>query len=529
MKFRYIVSICYSLAAWNTGFAQTSPECNDTYDLVVYGGTASGVVTSVAAAREGSKVLLLEPRNNIGGMVSGGLGATDHGNKKCIGGYALEFYRRTGKHYGEPLGWYPEPKVAEKILNDMLAEAGVTVLKHHRLKENDGVVTSGTRIISIETENGKRFCGKVFADCTYEGDLMAKSGVKYFVGREGMDQYGESLAGVREKTPKHQFAVKVDARDKDGNLLPMIHDKPKGNTGAADKKVQAYNFRLCMTTNPLNMVAFPKPKNYDPKRFQLLANMIKAWEEQKGAAPTVEQLMHPFPIKNGKTDTNNNGAISTNNVNHNWNYPDGSYAEKEKIWQDHVDYVQGFLYFLANDPQVPQKLRDEMNTWGLAKDEFVDNGNWPHQLYIREGRRMVGEYVMTQHDIQTSRTKTDSIGMGSYNSDSHNVQRFVNENGHAENEGDMQVSVKPYEISFKIILPKKNEVQNLVVPVCFSASHVAYSTLRMEPQYMLIGQAAGLTAHMAAKNGIAVQEIDILALQQRLKDQKAVLSLPEYH
>ncbi len=495
------------------------------YDVVVYGGTASGVATAIAAAREGSTVALLEPTKHIGGMVTGGLGMTDFGNKKCIGGFALEFYERLGKYYSKPIEWYPEPHVAEETLTAMLKDAKVPVFFEHRLQENNGVTTEPGRIKSITMENGTVFNGDIFADCSYEGDLMAKSGVSYTYGREGDDQYDEPLAGVRERTPYHQFTVNVKARGEDGKLLPGIQDGPKGEPGQADKKVQAYNFRMCMTTATANKVAFPKPDNYDPARFELLARMIDAWEEKNGAPPKVAELMHPGRIQKSKTDTNNNKAFSTDYIGGSWTYPDATYTERDNIWQDHYDYQAGFMYFLANDEQVPQVLRDEMNTWGLAADEFLDTNHWPRQLYVREGRRMVSDFVMTQSDIQTSRTKEDVIGMGSYNSDSHNVQRFENAEGFAENEGDMQVSVKPYQIPYRIMTPKKSEIQNLLVPVTLSASHVVYSTVRMEPQYMIMGQAAGIAASMAAKNDVAVQDIDSAALTNRLKELKAVLEL----
>lgn len=497
------------------------------FDLVVYGATASGVATAISGAREGLTVALLDPGKHIGGMVTGGLGATDYGNKDCLGGFCVEFYERLGKHYGEPISWRPEPKVAESTLYEMLKEAGVPVHFGHRLREDSGVQTSGGRITSIIMEDGSNFGARVFADCSYEGDLMAQAGVEYFVGREGVDHYGESLAGVRERTPKHQFLVNVKAIDENGKLLPGIQNEPKGEPGQADKKLQAYNFRLCMTQKDGNKTPFSKPPNYDPARFELLGRMIKEWVDQKGEVPKVKQLMDPGPISGDKTDTNNNGAFSTDYIGGNWNYPDASYAQREEIWRDHYEYVAGFLYFLANDPGVPQELRDEMNTWGLAADEFLDTNNWPRQLYVREGRRMIGEYVMSQRDIQTDRHKGDVIGMGSYNSDSHNVQRFVNGDGFAENEGDMQVEVRPYQIPYRMIIPKQNQVQNLLVPVCFSASHVAYSTLRMEPQYMIIGQAAGVAASMAIKADVAVQDIDPAALSARLRELKAVLELTD--
>lgn len=522
------LSVLLSLATAASGQTTSTAAANGgEYDLVVYGGTASGVATAISGAREGLKVALLEPTKHIGGMVTGGLGRTDFGNRKCIGGFALEFYERMGKHYGEPVTWYTEPHVAENIMNAMIEEAGVPVFFDHRLQEHDGVTSDNGRIKSIKMENGATFSADVFADCSYEGDLMAKSGVTYTYGREGVDKYGESLAGVRAETPKHQFKVKVKARDENGKLKPLIQDVPRGEPGQGDKKVQAYNFRLCMTKKEGNKVPFPKPPNYDPAQWELLADLLAAQLEENGVPTPVADLIHPPIIQNEKTDTNNNGAISTDYIGGSWNYPDATYAEREKIWQDHYEYVAGFMYFLANDPRVPQETRDEMNTWGLAADEFKDNNNWPRQLYVREARRMTGAYVMRQRDIQDERTKEDVIGMGSYNSDSHNVQRNENPEGFAENEGDVQVGVKPYQIPYRIITPKKEQVQNLLVPVTFSATHVAYSTLRMEPQYMIVGQAAGVAASLASKNEKAVQDIDTSALTARLRELNAVLELED--
>ncbi|MGI8906452.1 MAG: FAD-dependent oxidoreductase [Candidatus Sumerlaeaceae bacterium] len=509
--------------------AATEPKTSSArnYDVVIYGATASGVAMAITVAREGGKVALLEPTKHVGGMVTGGLSRTDFGNQDCIGGLAREFYKELGKRYGQLIEWYPEPHVAEQVLNTMLKEAHVSVFLQHRLLENDGVTTAAGRITSIKMENGVVFTAQVFADCTYEGDLMAKAGVSYTFGREGRDHYGESLAGVREKTPKHQFKVKVKARDENGKLLPEIQAGSKGVPGAADNKVQAYNFRLCMTGEARNSVPFPKPPDYSPDRYKLLLRLIEATIDEKGTTPTVKDLIHPGPIQKHKTDTNNNGAFSTDYIGGSWNYPDASYAQREQIWQEHFNYVAGFMYFLANDDRIPAELRDELTTWGLAADEFPETGHWPRQLYVREARRMVGEYVMSQRDIQTSLTKPDVIGMGSYNSDSHNVQRIENASGFAANEGDMQVGVKPYQIPYRMITPKRGEAANLLVPVCFSASHVAYSTLRMEPQYMIIGQAAGVAAVLANRNNCAVQDVDTAALSGRLRQLKAVMELQE--
>ncbi|HEV7837392.1 MAG TPA: FAD-dependent oxidoreductase, partial [Gemmatimonadaceae bacterium] len=497
---------------------------NQTFDVVVYGGTAGGVIAAVAAARMGLSVALLEPSQHLGGMVTGGLSATDHGNKIVVGGYALEVYERIGRKYGVPLWWYPEPKVAEQVLNEMVgASTELYVFLGHRLKAQGGVHKTGTTIEEIVTENGDRFRAKLFLDSSYEGDLMAQAGVSYTVGRESSAQYGESLAGVRPKDRAHQFDVKVEARDARGRLIPEISAAPRGEIGSGDKRVQAYNFRMILTTDPRNQVRFLKPRAYDPQRYELLRRLIEATSRARGSPPPLgELLLIRADLPHSKADFNNRGAFSTDYIGKSYDYPEGSYDQRARIWTDHVDYVKGLLYYLANDRGVPRSIRDEMNRWGLAKDEFADNDNWPYQLYVREGRRMLGEFVMTQRDIQVDTTKPDAIAMGSYNSDSHNVQRFVQSDGTVQNEGNMEVAVEPYQIPFRMILPKRTQATNLLVPVCFSASHVTYSTLRMEPQYMMIGQAAGVASALALKAGVPIHDVDVAQLRRTLKAQGMV-------
>ncbi len=515
--------------------AQRAPV--HTFDFVVYGGTAGGVVAAVSAARAGLKAAVVEPRGHLGGMVSGGLGWTDYGKKEVIGGYSLEFFERVGAHYRLPIEWRFEPHVAEQVFKEMARDAGVTVFFRQRLKEKSGVVKNGARISEFVTEDGTRFRAQVFADATYEGDLMAKSGVSYTFGREGIAQYGESLAGVRDRTPFHQFLIKrvwqnpntavpvqVAARDARGKLLPEIFAGPKGDTGQPDRKVQAYNFRMCLTDDPANRVPFAKPSGYTPARYELLARFLAAATEAAGRPLTMRDVMSPDPLgHNRKLDVNNSGAFSTDYIGGNWDYPDADYKTRERIWQAHIHYVAGFFYFLASDPRAPKELQTEFRQWGLAKDEFTDTNNWPHQLYVREARRMTGEYVMSQKDIQTDLTKPDVIGMGSYNSDSHNIQRIENAQGFVENEGDMQVPVAPYQIPYRVMLPKRAEATNLLVPVAFSATHVAYSTIRMEPQYMIIGHAAGVAAAMAFRNQAPLQDVDTRVLTATLRSQRAVM------
>jgi hypothetical protein len=382
-------------------------------------------------------------------------------------------------------------------------------------------------IRSITTIDGKRWPAKIFIDCSYEGDLLAQTGVAYVVGRESIDEFHEDLAGVRAQTPAHQFTWPLSAYDANHKLLPEIDPSPLATPGSADRKVQAYNFRLILTHNPANKLPWPKPDHYDPTRFALLARYLNEFPEQRGRAPNLHDITNPVLIPNDKADFNNNGPISTDYIGRSWLYPDATYAQKQAIWEDTLNYTQSFFYFLSHDPQVPATLRDEVNSWGLPTDEFADTGHWPNQLYIREARRMRGAYVMHQADLQTGRTKPDSIGMGSYNSDSHNVQRVTRPDGTVTNEGDVQVPVKPYEIPYRTITPPASQLENLLVPVCFSATHIAYSSLRMEPQYMIMGQAAGVAAGLSIRNKVPVQSIAIEALQANLHAHKAILHMSE--
>jgi hypothetical protein len=497
-------------------------------DVVVYGATASGVVAAVSASREGKSAVIVEPGRHVGGMVSGGLGATDFGNRAAIGGISREFFRRVLAHYVETYGpgspqvkdssdgFHFEPHVATLVLRKMLEEARVEVVFESPI---DRVEKDGARITSIRSTRGEVFVGSVFVDASYEGDLMARAGVKYAIGREGRDQYGESIAGVQARSPAHQWPVPVPGLGADGKPLPTIQAGPTGPAGSGDSKTQAYNYRLCMTDRTENRTPFPKPTGYDPARYELLARYLSLKPGLK-----VGQLMNPVRMPNGKTDTNNNGPFSTDHIGGNWDYPEADAATRRKIVEDHVAYVQGFCYFLANDPRVPQALHDEMANWGLAKDEFLDTDHWPHQLYVRECRRMLGSYVMTQADIMDDRTKPDSVGLGSYNTDSHHVQRVLQADGSVLNEGDFQVRVSPYAIPYRSLVPRPSECPNLLVPVCMSASHVAYGTVRMEPVYMILGHASGVAAAMAIEGQLPVQAVSIERLTSKLAEQGSILS-----
>lgn len=501
-------------------------------DLVVYGGTAAGVITAYAAAKRGLHVVLLEPGAHLGGMVTGGLSATDLGHFQVIGGYAREFYLRAARHYGltnlnHPANWLSEPHVDEEILNSMLREAGVNVVLHRRIREHDGVSVEKRRVVALITEDGQQWRAQVFADCSYEGELMAQAGVRYTWGRESTVEYGESLAGVRPHTPQHQFTWPLSAYDNQHALFAEIDPGPLAAPGSGDRKVQAYNFRLILTNDPANRLPFPLPEGYDPTRFALLERYLAEFPQQRGHAPQLKDFFNAVLIPNHKADFNNNGPISTDFIGHSWSYPEASYSDKATLFKEHLLYTKSLVYFLSHDQSVPKTLRDEMNEWGLPKDEFEDTGHWPGQLYIREARRMLGEYIIRQSDLQTVRTKPDSIGMGSYNSDSHNIQRIAMPDGSVQNEGDVQVPVQPYEIPYRSITPQRSQAENLLVPVCLSASHVAYSSVRMEPQYMIIGHAAGVAAALAVHHHQPIQDISITELQRELKEEGAVLHRDE--
>lgn len=508
--------------------AQIRAELSPSYDVVVYGATPSGIIAAYAVAREGEHVVLLEPSNHLGGMVTGGLSATDVGNFSVIGGYPRRFFARAAAHDGVSNldaieNWRSEPHVAEAAFLDMLKEAGVEVRFHERLREGAGVLVDRKRIVSIATEDGHNWTASVFIDCTYEGDLMAQSHVLYTWGREAEQEYGESLAGVRASTPKHQFTWPMSPYDQHHALLPEVAPGPLASPGSADKKVESYNFRPILTNDPANRIPFPRPDGYNPASFALLDRYLSQFQRQKGRLPELGDFFIPVPLPNHKADFNNNGPISTDYIGHSYAYPEASYAQRQRIWQQHLVYTQSLFYFLSHDASVPAPLRAQMNQWGLPRDEFADTDHWPDQLYVREARRMIGAYVLRQSDLQQETTKPDSIGMGSYNIDSHNIQRVALPNGAVTNEGDVEVPVQPYEIPYRSLVPQRSQVQNLLVPVCLSATHVAYSSVRMEPQYMILGQAAGEAAALAVRQHVAVQDISIEDLQHQLRRHGAIL------
>ncbi len=489
-------------------------------DVCIYGGCAAGVIAAVELAERGHRVAIVEFGRHLGGLTSGGLGATDIGNKGAIGGLARRFYQLLGKEYGKEESWTFEPHVAERLFEGLVSSGGIDVYFERQLS---AVRKEGNRIAEIICEGGEKFRAKIFIDSSYEGDLLAKAGVSYHVGREANATYGETLNGVHFGHPNHNFSVPVDPYVEEGKpesgLLIGVSSAKLAPQGSGDSLVQAYNFRSCLTNVPDNRRAFPKPSGYNPARYTLLARYLRegVWD--------VLKLSTPMP--NGKTDTNNFGGFGTDNIGANHAYPEAGYAKREEIFQDHVTYQLGLFWFLANDPRVPAAIREEMNEWGLPKDEFVETGGWPHQLYVREARRMISDFVMTEHQCVGSRPVEDPIAVAAYTMDSHNCQRLAVD-GQVKNEGNVESwGFAPYGISYRAIVPRERECANLIVPVCLSASHIAYGSIRMEPVFMVLGQTAALAAHIALENNSPVQRVDYPALRSLLLDRGQILEWTE--
>jgi len=478
-------------------------------DICIYGGTSAGVTAAYTAAKTGKSVILIEPGNRLGGMSSGGLGQTDIGNKYVVKGLALDFYRKLGKHYGTLEKWIFEPHVADSLFKAYIADCGARVLYGKQLA---AVQKQGTEIKTIELQSSlnpsaakESVQAKMFIDCSYEGDLMAKAGASYTVGREDNQLYGETLNGF-QLLHGHQFPDGIDpyivAGDSTSGLLWGIGHSKLAAQGTGDKKVQAYNFRITLTNVPENRIPIEKPANYDPKKYELL----KRWKE-KYPWKTLQDVFIWSRMPHGKTDINNRNGFSTDMIGMNWDYPEAGYERRREIIRAHEDYTKGLLYFVGHDSSVPAHIRNEMLQWGYPKDEYVDNNHWTPQLYIREARRLVGELVMTQHHCQGREVVRDAIGYAAYTMDSHNCDRLV-VNGMVKNEGNVEVGgFPPFPISYRAIIPKKNEVTNLLVPVCLSASHIAYGSIRMEPVFMVLGQSAAVAACLAVDEKQSVQAI----------------------
>ena len=519
-------------------------------DVVVYGGTSAAVIAAVEVAQSGKSVILVSPDVHLGGLTAGGLGWTDTGKKEAIGGLSRNFYHRIWQYYNkdeawrwqkrEDYGnrgqgtkavdgskrtmWIFEPHVAESVFEDYIKEFKIKTFRNEWLNRSSGIQKNNSKIVSLTTLSGKVFKGKVFIDATYEGDLMASSGVSYHVGRESTKTYDEKWNGVQTGVLHHQHwfwenisPYKIPG-DSTSGLLPKISKEPPGEYGTADNKIQAYCFRLCMTNNDENRKPFPKPKNYDPSQYELLLRSLLTGRKD---------FFRKFdPIPNYKTDTNNHGPFSSDNIGMNYDYPDASYQKRRAIIEEHRNYQMGLLYFVANDPKVPSDIREKLSQWGLAKDEFKDNENWPHQIYVREARRMIGSYITTEQDVLLKREVPKPIGMGSYAMDSHNVQRYITPQGFVQNEGDIGVKPPaPYSISYGSLTPQKNQCSNLLVPVCLSSSHIAFGSIRMEPVFMILGQSAAVAACVAIDENSAVQDIDYNDLKALLLNKGQVLTL----
>lgn len=517
-------------------------------EVIIYGGTSSAVISAVEVARSGKSVIIVSPDKHLGGLTSSGLGFTDSGNTGSIGGLSREFYHRVWLHYndssawkwqkqseygnrgqgtmaidaGNKTMWSFEPHVAEKVFEDFINEYDIPVYRDEWLDRKSGTEIKNNEIVTITTLSGKKFKGEIFIDATYEGDLMAAANVSYTVGREPCSQYGETWNGVQAGVFHHGHYFKADIDpyvipgDISSGLLPIISTEPIAPNCSGDNKIQAYCFRLCMSNNPDNRVAFEKPEGYDPTKYELLARVFESgWSE----------WFQKFDlIPNKKTDTNNHGPFSSDYIGMNYDYPEASYERRKDIIEDHKRYQKGLLYFVATDERVPKDVRDRMQNWGLAKDEFTDNDNWPYQLYIRESRRMIGTFITTENEVLGRVQVPDPVGMGSYTLDSHNVQRYITKEGYVQNEGDVGVHPeKPYPISYGSIVPKNGECKNLIVPVCVSSSHIAFGSIRMEPVFMILGQSAAIAAVLAINNKISVQEVSYDELEQILLSKKQIL------
>lgn len=535
------------------------------YDIVIYGGTSAGVAAAIQASRMGKTVVLIEPTQRLGGLTTGGLGATDIGNKQAIGGISREFYQNVRKYYNDPKNWkwqdpaaYKgrgdgrnaegeetmwtfEPSAALSIYHDMISKEKIKVVYGERLDRKNGVKKTGKSITEITMENGSSYRGKMFVDATYEGDLMATAGVSYTVGRESNKQYNETLNGVQgnryslslkgtisRNAQHHNFISRVDPYivkgDKSSGLLPFINPDAPGVDGDGDHKIQAYCFRMTLTDHPDNRIPFQKPANYNELEYELL---FRNYEAREGAVSEMYSYGDPLvpwintPMPNRKTDTNNQKGFSTDFIGQNYDYPEASYAEREKIAERHRAYQQGLMWSLAYHPRIPEEVRNVVSKWGTCKDEYEREDGWQQQLYVREARRMVSDYVMTQHHCEGFQVAEDPIGLAAYGMDSHMIQRYVDVNGYVQNEGNIECHVpSPYAISYRSIIPKKEECDNLLVPVCVSATHIAYGSVRMEPVFMVLGQSSVIAASLAIDKKVALQDVPYEELKKSLLSYK---------
>mgnify|MGYP002407398692 FL=1 len=551
-------------------YVSNAQESNKEYDVVIYGATSSGISAAIQCSRRSKTVLLIEPTNRIGGLTTGGLGATDIGNKNAIGGISREFYQNIKSYYSDPLHWkwqdkrtYSEsrnnkdgedamwtfePSVALQVYKEMMANESIDLVYNKRLLRDKGVKKEGTSIVEIEMESGEVYKGKMFIDATYEGDLMAAAGVSYTIGREPNKLYGETLNGVQldkinttigkkisHNALHHNFISRVDPYVIKGNpesgLLPYISRDPPGIDGEGDNKIQAYCFRMTLTDHPENRIPFEKPENYNELSYELL---FRNYEAAEGPIEEMYSYGDPLvpwintPMPNRKTDTNNQKGFSTDFIGQNYTYPEASYDEREKIVKEHLSYQKGLMWTLAYHPRIPEKVKNVVSQWGTCRDEYTENGdNWTRQLYIREARRMISDYVMTQKNCEGIEVAEDPVAMAGYGMDSHHVQRYVDVNGFVQNEGNVEArGYPPYPISYRSIIPRRSECSNLLVPVCLSASHIAFGSLRMEPVFMILGQSAALAAVNAIDNNVDIQDVKYPELLKALLENKQIITLP---
>ncbi|MEP3479786.1 MAG: FAD-dependent oxidoreductase [Fuerstiella sp.] len=553
-------TLCVNLPLAHPATTVSPASADVSVDVVIYGNTSAAVIAAVQVKQMGKSVVIVGPDKHLGGLSAGGLGWTDSGSKSAIGGLSRNFYHRVWKHYqqdsawpwqkkakfgarhqnssgkegGGATMWVFEPSIAEAVFEELIAEYSIPVYREEFLNRRPRPATQADNTIShgVEMQNGnitaihmlsgKTFRGQMFLDTTYEGDLMACAGISYHVGREANSVYGETWNGIQTGTlhHKHHFQKPVSpykiAGDPSSSVLPLVSTDPPGTKGEGDHRIQAYCFRMCLTDHAPNRMPFPKPDGYDADQYQMLSRVFNSgWREHFGKFDR---------IQNHKTDTNNHGPVSTDYIGMNYDYPEASYERRAEIVAEHERYQKGLMYFTANHPSVPADVRKAMSKWGLPKDEFQDNGGWPHQIYVREARRMIGDYVMTEHDCLDAKDTPDSIGMGSYTLDSHNVQRYIKPDGMVQNEGDIGVKTPaPYEVAYGSIVPKKSECKNLLVPVCVSSSHMAFGSLRMEPVFMILGQSAATAACLSIDQNMAVQDLKYESLKQRLIQDKQVL------
>ncbi len=531
------------------GCRQSGNQDESEADVIIYGGTSAAVTAAVQLKKMDKSVLIVCPEKHLGGLTSSGLGFTDTGNKEVIGGLSREFYQRVYNYYqddetwkwqsrdsygnmgqGTPAidgdkrtMWIFEPHIAEQVFEDFVKENNIRVFRDEWLDRENGVEIKDGNIVSIRTLSGAIYRGKMFIDATYEGDLLAAAGVSYTIGREANSTYGEQWNGVQTGVFHHghnfgnlNISPYIIPGDPASGVLPYVSTEDPGKYGEADQRLQAYCFRMCLTKTPGNRIPFEQPENYDPTKFELLARVLQAgWNE------TFDKF---DPIPNHKTDVNNHGPFSFDFIGMNYDYPEASYERRAEIIKEHVDYQKGLLYFYAADPRVPETIQNEMQLWGLAKDEFTDNNNWPHQIYIREARRMIGKFVMTENEVLGKSPVDEPIAMGSYTMDSHNVQRYITEDGFVQNEGDIGVHPHhPYQIAMGAVVPKKGECGNMLVPVAVSSSHIAYGSIRMEPVFMILGQSAATMAALAIDQNIDLQELNYNQVKSKLLEVGQVL------